>query len=74
MNEIFGELKARVRALDSQLGSDRGGLLGHMDFAQALSRAKRLLRDGDHSRKPTADQLAAVERAEMLGRTVRLTA
>jgi hypothetical protein len=73
MNESFGELKARVRALEAQLTSERGFLLGHLEFAEALNKVRRLLRDGDRSRKPTAGMLAAVERAELLGRTVRVT-
>jgi len=71
MNESFGALKARVRALAEQLTSEQGFLLGHLEFARALSKARRLLRDGDRTREPTPDLLAAVERAESLGRTVQ---
>jgi len=70
MNESFGAVKARVRALDAQLSSEQGGLLGNLEFARALSKARRLLRDGDRTREPTADLLSAVERAESLGRSV----
>jgi len=72
MNELFGELKARLRVLEAQLTSERGYLLGHLEFARALSKARRLIRDGDRTRKPPADLLAAVERAESLGRSVRV--
>lgn len=70
MNESFGGVKARVRALVAQLSSEKGALLGNLEFARALSKARRLLRDGDRSREPSADLLSAVERAESLGRSV----
>jgi hypothetical protein len=74
MNETFGAVKARVRALDAQLASDKGFLLGHLDFARALSKARRLLRDGDRTREPKAELVAAVELAESLGRVVQRSA
>jgi len=74
MNESFGALKARVRALATQLDSEQGFLLGHLEFARALSKARRLLRDGDRTREPSPHLLAAVEHAESLGRTVQRSA
>ncbi|MFO0585495.1 MAG: hypothetical protein QM704_00665 [Anaeromyxobacteraceae bacterium] len=74
MNDGFGAVKARMRALDAQLTSQQGGTLGNLEFARALSKARRLLRDGDRTREPTRELLAAVELAENLGRLVVRTA
>ena len=41
MNDTFRDLKARVRRLDEVLS---GGAAGNVDFAQALSQARRALR------------------------------
>jgi hypothetical protein len=71
MNENFGQLKARLRKLDDLLASETGRILTNLDFAQALSQAHRLLRDGDRTREPSPALHAAVERAEVLGRGVR---
>jgi hypothetical protein len=68
MNENFGEMKARVRRLHELLAADPGRVLGRLDFAQAVSQAHRLLRDGDRTREPSAALRAAVEKAELLGR------
>ena len=70
MNENFGEMKIRVRKLDEMLLADPGLIHGRLDFAAAVSRARRLLRDGDRSREPSAVLRAAVEKAELLGRGI----
>ena len=71
MNDNFGELKARIRKMNALLSSDGGRILANLDFARAVSQAERLLRDGDRTREPSAAQRAAVERAELLGRSIR---
>jgi hypothetical protein len=71
MNENFGDLKARVRKLNDMLTAESGRILGNLEFARAVSQAERLLRDGDRSREPAKSLRAAVERAELLGRSVR---
>lgn len=65
MNDTFRDLKARVRRLDEVLS---GGAAGNVDFAQALSQARRAMRRGDRSREPTAQLEALVQRAEALVR------
>ncbi|HEX9051407.1 MAG TPA: hypothetical protein VF841_12825 [Anaeromyxobacter sp.] len=65
MNDNFRDLKARVRRLDEALGA---GTAGNVDFAQALSQARRLLKRGDRSREPSAALEALVQRAEALVR------
>ena len=71
MNENFGELKARVRKLNKLLTSENGRILGNLEFARAVSQAERLLRDGDRTREPAKPIRAAVEKAELLGRSLR---
>lgn len=71
MNENFGDLKARVRKLNELLTAENGRILGNLDFARAVSQAERLLRDGDRTREPEKTLRAAVEKAELLGRSVR---
>jgi hypothetical protein len=63
VNDLFRDLKARVRRLDGALSA---GALANLGFAQALSQAHRALRRGDRSRKPTAALEALVQRAEAL--------
>ena len=63
MNDVFRELKQRMRSLDRIL-VDRG--LGNMEFAQAVSRLRRAARKGDRSREPSADLRVLLERAEVL--------
>ncbi len=70
MNENFGEMKTRVRKLDEMLLADTGLIHGRLDFVAAVSRARRLLRDGNRSREPSALLRAAVEKAELLGRGI----
>ncbi len=63
MNDLFKELKDRMRALDRIL-VERG--LGNMEFAQAVSQLHRAARKGDRSREPSADLRSLLERAEDL--------
>jgi hypothetical protein len=72
MNEAIGELKARLRKMRAML-SEEGGvrILDNMDFAQAVSRADRLMRTADRSRDPSPELRASVERAEILGHSIR---
>ncbi|HEY6098286.1 MAG TPA: hypothetical protein VIW03_02585 [Anaeromyxobacter sp.] len=63
MNEVFRELKERMRTLDRIL-VERG--LGNMEFAQAVSQLRRAARKGDRSREPSPDLRVLLERAEVL--------
>ncbi len=63
MNEVFKELKQRMRSLDRIL-VERGS--GDMEFAQAVSRLRRAVRKGDRSREPSADLRVLLEQAEVL--------
>lgn len=63
MNEVFKELKQRMRSLDRIL-VERGP--GDMEFAQAVSRLRRAVRKGDRSREPSAGLRVLLEQAEVL--------
>lgn len=67
MNDLFRELKARIRTLDEVLA---GGGLADVEFAQALSRVRRAVRRGDRSREPSAELRTLLERAEGLARRI----
>ena len=71
MNDSFRDVKDRLRSLDEILW--RQGGREHLEFAQALSRVRRLVRRGDRSREPTAEIRTLLERAESLGRALRAT-
>lgn len=66
MNDSFRDLKARVRRLDEMLTA---GGAANVDFAQALSQVRRVLRRGDRSREPTVQLETLVQRAEALSRS-----
>jgi hypothetical protein len=67
VNDDFREVKRRLRAMDRLL-LERGA--GKVEFAQAVSRARRLARRGDRSRQPTPELRAVLEAAEKLALTV----
>ncbi len=67
MNDTFRDVKVRLRRLDEIL--DRGGLT-HIEFAQAVSRARRALKRGNRSREPSSELRTLLERAEGLALTV----
>ena len=66
MNDVFREVKARIRRVDAILTSVGG--TDHVELAQALSRVQRLARKGDRSREPSPELLSLLERAEALAR------
>jgi hypothetical protein len=66
MNEIFKELKDRMRRLDALLES-RGSSQA-ISLAQAISSLHRAARRGDRSRAPSPELVSLLERAEDLGR------
>ena len=66
MNDVFKELKERMRRLDEIL-LQQGGVV-NVDFAQALSRLHRAARRGDRSREPSPELRTLLERAEGLVR------
>lgn len=65
MNDLFRELKARMRKLDDVLSREGGGV-ANVEFAQALSQLHRAARHGDRSRAPSAELQALLARAEGL--------
>ncbi len=64
MNDVFRELKTRMRRLDEVLARQGGG--ADVEFAQALSRLHRAERRGDRSREPSSELRTLLERAEGL--------
>ncbi|HET6922827.1 MAG TPA: hypothetical protein VFI16_06735 [Anaeromyxobacteraceae bacterium] len=72
MNDGIGELKNRLRRMRAML-SEEGGvrILKNLDFAQAVSRADRLMRAADRTRDPSRELRDSIEHAEMLGRSAR---
>lgn len=70
VNDELAELKARLRKVEEVLASDgNSGFAGRMRLAQAVSRARRLVRREDRSRPPTDRFRASVEEAEQLARS-----
>lgn len=67
MNDVFRELKERMRRLNGILVA---GGLEHVEFAQAVSRLRRAARRADRSRQPSAELQVLLERAEGLARQV----
>ena len=65
MNDTFREVKDRIRKLDAVLV--QGGN-SNVEFAQAVSRVRRLVKKGDRSREPSAEIRTSLDRAEALGR------
>ncbi len=65
MNDIFKELKGRIRKLEEVLFQQG---LGNLDLAQAVSRVRRAVRKGDRSREPTPELRDLLERAENIAR------
>ncbi len=68
MNEVFRELKERMRYLDRILVAHG---VGNIEFAQAVSRLHRAARRGDRSREPSAELRLLLERAEGLALRVQ---
>jgi hypothetical protein len=67
MNDTFREVKDRMRKLDVVL--TQGGN-SNVEFAQAVSRVKRLMKKGDRSREPSVEIRSFLDKAEALGRTM----
>jgi hypothetical protein len=65
MNDVYRELKARLRKLDALLAQQG---LSNVDLAQAVSRVRRAERHGDRSREPTVALRALLEDAEGIAR------
>jgi hypothetical protein len=72
VNEQLAELKARLRKVEDLLAEDEtSSFADRVSLAQAVSRARRLVRHEDRTRAPTADFRASVERAEQLAKVPR---
>jgi len=67
VNDTFKEVKDRLRKLDVVLA--QGGN-SNVDFAQAVSRVRRLVKKGDRSRNPSTEIRTGLERAEAIGRAM----
>ena len=65
MNDTFREVKDRIRKLDAVL--EKGGS-SNVEFAQAVSRLRRLVKKGDRSREPSPEIRTSLDRAEAIGR------
>lgn len=65
MNDLYREFKERLRKLDALLVA-RGRT--DVEFAQSVSRARRVERRGDRSREPSSELRTLVESAEALAR------
>jgi hypothetical protein len=63
MNDAYRDLKQRLRRLDAIL-DERG--LSDVEFAQAVSRVRRVERHGDRSREPSPELRVLLERAEAM--------
>lgn len=68
MNDVFRDLKTRIRLLEEALA--RAGVAGNLDLAQALSHVRRAARRADRSRAPSAELQHLLARAEGLARSV----
>jgi hypothetical protein len=72
VNDELAELKERLRKLEAQLSQgDGSGLSDRIRLAQAVSRARRLVRREDRTRTPSAEFRASVEDAEHLATPAR---
>ncbi len=67
MNDTFREVKDRMRKLDVVLA--QGGN-SNVDFAQAVSRVRRLVKKGDRSREPSVEIRSGLDKAEAIGRAL----
>ncbi len=66
MNDELAGLKARLRKVEASLSLNGGsGISGRVVLAQAVSRARRLLRHEDRTRPPSTAFRASVEQAEV---------
>jgi hypothetical protein len=70
VNDDYRDLKGRLRKLRVFL--EDGGH-GSASYAQAVSAVRRAERRGDRSRRPTAELMGLLEKAERLGRGLGLT-
>ncbi len=68
MNDGFREVKDRIRKLDGLL---QGGGSSNLEFAQAVSKVRRLEKKGDRSREPSPELKTLLDKAELLARSGR---
>ena len=67
MNDTFREVKVRMRKLDAVLV--KGGN-SNVEFAQAVSKVRRLVKKGDRSREPSPEIRTSLDKAEAIGRLI----
>ncbi|MBK9519558.1 MAG: hypothetical protein IPO09_19980 [Anaeromyxobacter sp.] len=70
MNDTFREVKDRIRKLDAVLV--QGGN-SNVEFAQAVSKVRRLVKKGDRSREPSPEIRTSLDKAEAIGRGILAT-
>jgi hypothetical protein len=72
VNDELAELKTRLRRLEELLAHGNESVLHErVALAQAVSRARRLVRHEDRTRAPSTEFRASVERAELLAAASR---
>jgi hypothetical protein len=72
VNAELAELKTRLRNMEELLAHGAGnGLRERVGLAQAVSRARRLVRHEDRTRAPSAEFRASVEQAEVIAAAAR---
>jgi hypothetical protein len=67
VNDTFREVKDRMRKLDAVLV--KGGN-SNVEFAQAVSKVRRLVKKGDRSREPSPEIRTSLDKAEAIGRLI----
>jgi hypothetical protein len=72
VNDQLAELKTRLRKIEELLAHGEGSALQErVGLAQAVSRARRLVRHEDRTRAPSTEFRASVEQAETLAAASR---
>jgi hypothetical protein len=71
VNDELAELKARLRKTEELLAQGESELSARVSLAQAVSRARRILRHEDRTRPPSSAFRASVEQAELAARGAR---
>jgi hypothetical protein len=71
VNDEMRELKGRLRQVETVLTERGSGGTERVVLAQAVSRARRLLKHADRTRAPSSELRASVEEAEGLAAPVR---
>jgi hypothetical protein len=72
VNDELAEMKARLRRAEEFLWRDGGsGILDRVELAQAISRARRLVRHADRGRAPNPELRLTMDQVAMLAGGLR---